>query len=63
MWKVRYRLADGDIGETQFTGSLTDIAAAMNENVIVVIQRVALPAVEAPKDKAKGSSAVSVKKK
>lgn len=62
MWKVRHLNAEGEVAEASFDGSLADLVQAFDEASIVVIQRVRLPAIEAPKDKAEGRDSVTVEK-
>lgn len=64
MWKVRYLTPDGDLAETEFSGTLAELAAAFDEQTVVVVQRPMPIAMRAPtEDAAEGTDAMSIEKR
>lgn len=61
MWKVRFINEDGDLAETDFSGTLAELAAQFEAVQVIVVQR-PMPAKTGPGDAAEGQSSIDVQK-
>jgi hypothetical protein len=71
VWKVHVKLPSGELGETEFVGTLAELAAEEKDDMPIMVVRRVVGVVAVPKggaeakvgDRARGADSVSIEKR